>query len=402
MTSLTCLESVQSAFRVSVISEVIVLRRMPRKPPVYSDFFYNPLTEDVEQLLARFQHTDSVRYELFSAIWREMSFSDVFRGISSVAELKRFCRVALATAVKFFLPPYSYQVRVGGLYLMFGLYHTQLAIPPVKIRLALRDWTPIQKFLKDSLEYGHQDVVYIYEKLVATKAIHYTAMPHFLIFQKQMKPKRDAVCTELIGRSTAVQDLFSADILEELSNIQNHYEQLKEATAEVSCQGTMTHRKFSAQLKDCMSEFFTWQQKTFSQENKGKKSVVNCDKDEDEDGDGNEDEMEKDAAAESSSRARLLSSIKQKSYSNIQEAPKSRRHRQAKRVESSSSGAEQVQETGAGQRKRPPSLRARTQKSLGVTRDDSRLQAWLLSAPKKQERMVMKRTNQAAPFKHDA
>ncbi|XP_032383146.1 snRNA-activating protein complex subunit 1-like [Etheostoma spectabile] len=371
---------------------------MPRKPPVYSDFFYNPLTEDVEQLLARFQHTDSVRYELFSAIWREMSFSDVFRGISSVAELKRFCRVALATAVKYFLPPYSYQVRVGGLYLMFGLYHTQLAIPPVKIRLALRDWTPIQKFIKDSLKYGHQDVVYIYEKLVATKAIHYTAMPHFLIFQKQMKPKRDAVCTEFIGRSTAVQDLISADILEELSNIQNHYEQLKEATTEASCQATMTHRTFSAQLKDCMSEFITWQQKTFSQENKGKKSVDDCD----EDGDEDEDEMEKHAEAESSSsRARLLSSIKQKSYSNFQEAPKSRRHRKAKTVESYSSGAEQVQETGVGQRKRPPSLRARTQKSLGVTRDDSKLQAWLLSAPKKQEKMLMKRTNQAAPFKYD-
>ncbi|XP_028445990.1 snRNA-activating protein complex subunit 1-like [Perca flavescens] len=369
---------------------------MPRKPPVYSAYFYDPLTEDVEQLLARFQHTDSVRYELFSAIWREMGFSDVFRGIPSVAELKRFCRVALATAVKYFLPPYSYQIRVGGLYLMFGLYHTQLAIPPVNIRLALRDWDPIQKFLKDSMNFGHQDVVYIYEKLVAAKAIHYTAMPHFLSFQKQMKPKRDAVCTEFLGRSTAVQELFSADILEEMSNIQSHYEQLKEATVEVSCQATMTHRNFSAQLKDSMSEFITWQKKTFSQENKGKKSVVDCDDDDDDDDD---DEVEKNAEAQSSSRARLLSSIKQKSYGNFQEASKSRRHRQAETVESSSSGADQVLETGALQRKRPPSLRARTQKSLGVTRDNSRLQTWLLTAPKKQERVPVKRTNQAAPFK---
>lgn len=361
--------------------------RMPRVAPIYSDFFYNPLTEDVEELLARYQQTDSVRYEVFSAIWREMCFSDVFRGIISVGELKRFCRVALATAVKYFLPPYSYQIRVGGLYLMFGLYHTQLAVPPVKIRLALRDWALVQKFIKVSADSGHQDVVYIYQKLVATKAIHYTAMPQFLTFQKQRKPKKEPVCPEFLGRTTAVQELFSADILEELTNIQNQYEKLKETTVEVSCQATMTYRDFAARMKDCMSEFITWQQKTFSQESKDKNS-------------GGDDEEEKPTEAESSSRrARLLSSIKQKSYSNFQEASKARRHRQVETVESSSSGAEHIQESVALQRKRPPSLRARTCKSLTVTREESRLQAWLLSAPEQQERVPVKRVNQTAPYK---
>lgn len=356
---------------------------MPHALPFYSAFFDSPLTEDVEELLARFQQTDSVRYEQFSAIWREMGLSGVFVGISSVAELKRFCRITLATAMKYFLPPYSYQIRVGGLYLMFGFYHTQLAVPPVKIRLALRDWAQVQKFLKDSVDSGHHDVLYIYQKLVAAKAIHYTAMPHFLTFQKQRKPKKEPVCAEFLGRTTAVQELISADILEELANIQSHYEKLKEATVEVSSQVTMIHGDVAARLKDSMSEFLTWQQKTFSQENKDKNSG---------------DDEEKPAEAESSSRARLLSSIKQKSYSNYQEAPKSRRHRQAETVDSSSSGAEQAQEA-ALLRKRPPSLRARTWKSLGVMQEESKLQAWLLSAPEQQERVLMKRTNQVAPFR---
>jgi len=33
---------------------------------------------DCEELLGRFQQTDTVRFEEFSAIWREMDFSSVF------------------------------------------------------------------------------------------------------------------------------------------------------------------------------------------------------------------------------------------------------------------------------------------------------------------------------------
>ncbi|XP_035525371.1 snRNA-activating protein complex subunit 1-like [Morone saxatilis] len=353
---------------------------MPRLRPFYCDIFYDPLTEDVEQLLARFQQTDSVRYEEFSAIWRDMGLSDVFLGIARVGELKRFCRITLATAVKYFLPPYSYQIRVGGLYLMFAFYHTQLAVPPLNIRLALRDWAQVDKFLKDSMDSGHQDVVYIYQKLDAARAIHYTAMPHFLTFQKQRRPKKEAVCADFLGRATAIQELMTADFLTELNNIQSHYEKLKEGTVELSGQASMTHRDLSTHLKDYMSEFITWQQKTFSQDTKDKNS-------------GDDEEKPTEAEA-SSNRARLLSSIKQKSYRNVQEASKARRHRQTETVESSSSEAEQ-----APQRKRPPSLRARTWKSLGMMQEKSTVQAWLLSAPEQQEKVPMKRTYQVAPWK---
>ncbi|XP_041653185.1 snRNA-activating protein complex subunit 1-like [Cheilinus undulatus] len=352
---------------------------MPRAMSFYSEFFFTPLTEDVEQLLARFQHTDSVRYEHFSAIWREMSFSDVFLGLTREGEGKRFCRMVLATAMKYFLPPYSYQIRVGGLYLLFAFYHTQPAAPPVQIRLALKDWAPVQKFLKDSVDSGHLDVVYIYQTLVEAKAFHYSAMPHFLTFQKQRKPKNEQVCSEFLGRTMAIHDLLSAEIVEEVANIQNQYEKLKGATAEVSSQATMTHRDLDAQLKDYMSEFLMWQEKTFSKV--GKK---NSEDDEDE-----EEESSK-------SRATLLSSIKKKSFSKVQQVPKSRRHRQVEKVDSSGSGAEITQET-VPRKKKPPSLRARTWKSLGMTEDNNPVQAWLLSAPDQKERVPLKKASHQPP-----
>lgn len=33
---------------------------------------------DCEELLRRFQKSDSVRFETFSRIWREMKFSEIF------------------------------------------------------------------------------------------------------------------------------------------------------------------------------------------------------------------------------------------------------------------------------------------------------------------------------------
>lgn len=365
---------------------------MPRLPPVYEDFFYSPLTEDVEELLGRFQQTDSVRYEVFSAIWRDMGFSDVFVGINSMTVMKRFCRICMTTALKYFLPPYSYQIRVGGLYLMFGFYQTQLASPPVTVRLPLKDWPHVQTFLRDTVDSGHLDVVYIYQKLVADKGIHYTAMLHFLTFQKQRKPKKEAVCAEFLGRTTAVHELVSANILEEVSNIQSHYEKLKESTVEVGPHVAMTHRDFASRLKDCMSEFIVWQQKTFSS-TQVKKNAGAVEDDEEEE----EDEEKPDEDESSSRRARLLSSIKQKSYSSYKEASKSRRHRQAETVDAHSSGPEQ--EASSHQRKRPVSLRARTWKSLGVTEEDNNLQTWLLSAPEQKEKVPVRRVHNTPPFK---
>ncbi|XP_053284362.1 snRNA-activating protein complex subunit 1-like [Pleuronectes platessa] len=343
---------------------------MPRVPPIYTEFFFHPLTEDVEELLARFQQADSVRYEVFSAIWRTMGLSDVYLGCAGVGEKKRFSRVTLATAVKYFLSPYSYQIRVGGLYLMYGFYHTQPAVPPGKIRLALQDWDQVQKFLKDTVEAGHHDVLYVYKKLVAIKAIHYTAMPHLLSFIKQRKPKKEPVCEEFLGRATAVQELVSSDFLEEMINVQAQYEKLKEGTVEVSSQVTMTQQDFASRLKDTMSEFLTWQQKMFSQNGKDKNS-------------GDDEEEEEKPDEESSNRARLLCSIKNKSYSGVQEVTKGRRHRQTQVVDSSRSGAEHSQETGAGHKKRPPSLRARTRQNLRVEPEKNKLNAWLLTAPER-------------------
>ncbi|KAM9795595.1 snRNA-activating protein complex subunit 1-like [Neosynchiropus ocellatus] len=324
---------------------------MPSTTVAPSDCVYDSLAEDVEELLGRFQQTESIRFKDFSAIWREMSFSDVFVGLTSMSEAKRFSMVAMATSLKYFLPPYSFQIRVGGLYLMFGFYETQQSCPPVPVRLPLKDMAAVEKFIEDSEVAGHHDVVYIYHKLLSEKALSFTAMPELLDYTRSRKPKK-AMCEALMGRTTAVQELLPSERLEELHNIQAHYETMKKNTGEGGRQAAMTHPDFADQLHGCLLDFVNWQLKTFSKP------------------------VESEAAeSASSSRAKLLSSIKQKSYTTCPDADKSRRHR---KVEPADSSTEPVTKP---RRKRLPSLQSRTRLVLDVKPEKNHKQTWLLCAP---------------------
>lgn len=48
-------------------------------------------------------------------------------------EKNTFTKEALALAWRYFLPPYTFQIRVGALYLLYGLYNSQLCQPKQKV-----------------------------------------------------------------------------------------------------------------------------------------------------------------------------------------------------------------------------------------------------------------------------
>lgn len=118
-----------------------------------------------------------------------------------------FARLVLDSACSFFLPPFSFQIRVGALYLLYSLHSCQTAEPreqvahrassrgscpgtsPVlllQVRVALKDWEDIQALEKDAAEARHLDAVYILRKLVMQKAFYFTAMPTpvLVLFQR--------------------------------------------------------------------------------------------------------------------------------------------------------------------------------------------------------------------------
>ncbi|KAG7466254.1 hypothetical protein MATL_G00162930 [Megalops atlanticus] len=314
------------------------------------DYYIPPLKADCEDLLNQFQKTESVRYEEFAAIWRKMNFSSIFYGKMAGNEMRTFSRLILTIAYQYFLPPHTFQIRAGGLYLLYGLYHSQLASPKEKIRLALKDWEHVQKFQTDAVNAQHYDVVYILRRLFSEKAFYFAAMPKHLSFQVKRKPTRHTVCEEFWDRSTRVKDLVTSDTLEEIMNVHEHYEKVKAAISATPGQPDpaihLINKDLGARLQSTVMRFHKWQEETERRRN------------------GYEDAGDTDAGegtskqSECSSRAQLLASIKSKSYGQVVEASRSRRHRQAEMDTSAS------EPNPATRCKRPISLRERTRKKL--------------------------------------
>ncbi|XP_046691839.1 snRNA-activating protein complex subunit 1a isoform X2 [Silurus meridionalis] len=340
-----------------------------------------PFKNDCEELLGRFQQVESVRYEEFAAIWRAMDFSSVFYGMITNYEKRPFTRLVFTTVYDYFLPPYSFQIRVGALYMFYGLYFTQLVWPKEKIWIALKDWMCVQNFLSDALTCQHLDVVYVYRKLVYEKAFFYTAMPIQLTFDGKRRYKSKKINELFQDQRSRVMELVNAGTVEEITNVHAHYERIKEAL-QVSTSVSVTPVNLSVQLQQCALEFQQWKENTKNSRNKstGKK------------------EKESTPHLENSKRADQLASIKSKSYGHLATASKSRRHRQVE-MDNSGSGTDHTQESLSPHKQKQLSLRQRTWQNLGKKEsEEQKQQHWLLST-KEEDKAAMKRCPQKKRFK---
>lgn len=310
------------------------------------------MKSDCEELLSRFQTTESVRFQLFSDIWREMKFEQIFYGTMK-HEKRTFSRLVLDTAYRYFLPPFSFQIRVGGLYLLYSLFHCQTASPSEQIRLSLKDWEDVKKFEKDAVNAQHFDVTFILRQMMFHKAFHFTAMPTLLAFKKKRKIEGSPLCEEFMERTSRPQELINTELLEELSNIHDLYEKMKVSVASSSEQApssvNLIRKDLVPQLRGTVVDFYKWQQR---------KDETDDDEDS---GEGTSSQQE------CSRRAELVASIKSKAYGNAAEASKSRRHRQVE-VDFTSSEAGPAL-TSSHSRTSKLSLKARTNESVFITGD---------------------------------
>ncbi|XP_010877118.1 snRNA-activating protein complex subunit 1b isoform X2 [Esox lucius] len=285
--------------------------------------------------------------------------------------LKRlFSREVLATAYTYILPPYTFQIRVGALYLLYGLYHCQLCTPREKIRLALKDWEEVMKFKQDAVSAKHFDVVYILKQLISQKAFYFTAMPMPLVFNVKKSNKNSRmVCEDFVETTARPQELVSTDVLEELANIHEHYEQVKVSISATPGQPdpciNLTHKNLVPRLHNTVMGFYRWQ-----------KDQRSAEKGEGECGDGAEGTSNR---QESSQRAQLLASIKSKSYGQIVEASKARRHRQVGRDETLPS------EMTSPNKRRVKSLKQRTSHLTQGAAKQEATTPWCMSLRESQE-----------------
>uniref|UniRef100_A0A8C8ZWH4 Small nuclear RNA activating complex polypeptide 1 n=1 Tax=Prolemur simus TaxID=1328070 RepID=A0A8C8ZWH4_PROSS len=311
------------------------------------------LQTDCEALLSRFQETDSVRFEDFTELWRNMKFGTIFCGRMRNLEKNMFTKEALALAWRYFLPPYTFQIRVGALYLLYGLYNSQLCQPKQKIRVALKDWDEVLKFQQDLINAQHFDAAYIFRKLRLDRAFHFTAMPKLLSYRMKKKIQRAEVTEEFKDPDDRVMKLITSDVLEEMLNVHDHYQNMKHVISADKSQPdkalSLIKDDFFDNIKNIVLEHQQWHK---DKKNPPLKSKIN---DGEEKREGNSQESERCERAES------LAKIKSKAFSVVVQASKSRRHRQVKLDSSDSDSA-----SGQGQTRTPRKKRNKeTVKSAG-------------------------------------
>ncbi|NXH11926.1 SNPC1 protein, partial [Bucco capensis] len=290
------------------------------------------LQTDCEELLGAFQEADTVRFERFAELWRERRFDTIFYGRMRALERNKVTKKTLELAQQYFLPPYAFQIRVGGLYLLYGLYNTQLCQPKQKIRIALKDWPEIQRFQQELIDSQHYDAAYILRTLRVARAFHFTAMPKLLNYRTKKTTEENVFKEEFKDPSNRVNSLITNDVLEELMNIHDHYQKMKCVISADKSQPdkalSLIKDDFVVNLKDITLEHQEWQQ------NRRKLFLHAKEMDEI----SNKKEGETVLESEGSERAIALARIKYKSYSAVAEASKRGRHRQV-HLQSSESGS---------------------------------------------------------------
>lgn len=276
------------------------------------------IKEDCETFLGLFQATDSVRFEEFLSIWKEIKFDTIFYGGMRSLESNRFTRELFSIASTYFLPPYTFQIRVGAMYLLYGLYNTQLCQPKQKIRVALKDWADVEQFHQELVTAEHLDAVYVFRQLRRMRAFHFTGMPTMLTFRSQKSIHPEVNREEFLEKKDRVADLITSETLEEVMNIQDHYQRTKRHLSADKSQPdralSLIKEDFTDNLQSLVEGYQFWKQE---------KKTPRTRTDEQE---GTSQE------SEGSERARHIEAIKSKTYSAVTQAVKSRRHRQVQMV----------------------------------------------------------------------
>ncbi|KAK3784846.1 hypothetical protein RRG08_056804 [Elysia crispata] len=194
----------------------------------------NGVRTDFKHLMNIFLSSATVRFEQFSEVWRALNMSYLCAGRNSDREAREFIEKVLVIAREYFLPPYQFQARVGGLYLLYAIYQIQPISPKVKIRLTPQQWDDSLHFQLQAKQQSHLDVVYIFNRLIQEQAFQFCFTPQEIGTHSNSWESEDAevdLADEMKEEKCIINKLFNYESLEQLSYLQDQYQRMKVALA---------------------------------------------------------------------------------------------------------------------------------------------------------------------------
>jgi len=121
--------------------------------------------QDIENIIFRFTQQPTLRFSCFTDIWKDLNFSLIHMGRAQVGEKRDFTSETFKLILKFLFFPYTLQVRVAAIYLIYGIFHTQLCETKSRVYLTLKEWKELTDLHLQLSLAGHQDAEYILHRM---------------------------------------------------------------------------------------------------------------------------------------------------------------------------------------------------------------------------------------------
>ncbi|XP_074660331.1 snRNA-activating protein complex subunit 1-like [Tubulanus polymorphus] len=217
---------------------------------------------DLQKLCRRFVSSDSIRYEQFAEIWRDMKMPQIFWGRRMKESLIEFIEETFVVA-KEFLSFKSFQANLCGLYLLYGLYHTQPHVPKLKILMEPEQWKCYLKFLDLVTKKGHLDIEFIMRKMILSKCFYFSAterpVRNFWVEKDARMQKSNDGGSSIV--KSEINDLVHCDLAIQLNAVHEQYYKMKcmlagpTATRPSPALDVLQHRNVTETMEATIAEF---------------------------------------------------------------------------------------------------------------------------------------------------
>ncbi|XP_031564648.1 snRNA-activating protein complex subunit 1-like [Actinia tenebrosa] len=296
------------------------------------------LVEDCRLLLSRFESRGTVRFEVFSELWREMNFSLIHCGRKDANGRIQITEYLYRIILSYLSPSCTFIYRVGAIYALYGVYSTQLCNPKIKIRMTILTWNNLKDLHEELIYLKHHDADFILRSLKNSKAFLFCALPTQIAYGS-----RDGI-TSREGEHTAAIALEADQVidktcgmLERIHKIHNKYQNTRERlfsfedTSLSKSALDVVHTGLAVDIARDIETFDKWKQ------NRCLKHVLNQRKSTilmipDDNFEKNRprvsamDNLTQNTLTESATRAKLLEQIKKRSFSQVGKVSRSMRH----------------------------------------------------------------------------
>ncbi|XP_030747608.1 snRNA-activating protein complex subunit 1-like [Sitophilus oryzae] len=164
----------------------------PRKTSVLSNYEISvsiAFKRDCEVFLVEFAKQKTLSYAKFANIWQLKNMSYIFADQTYVSLLKTLCEECFAILTQCIIHQKNVYMKIGALYLLYGLYYKQPIEGMVKIRVSYDEYTIIKDLMDEMAKEKYMEPLFIFAKLKADVAFNYVgcSMPRSIRFIKNTK-----------------------------------------------------------------------------------------------------------------------------------------------------------------------------------------------------------------------